>query len=205
MCVTCCCCQNRNIVATVNLDCRLDLKTIALHARNAEYNPKVSRRTAWGAASERRTSPYTLSHKVWLATWSLTQNVLLDLIEYISQSIYIHNKDSSWFCYEISPRNRFSLCTTWLLVLVLGGVIMLSVIVHSSEPKFDILTASNGSYTLKFQLIAILFGRNMKTDCLPSSGLVWGWKMEKWWSNYKNTWRRHSVRRSHMTLYLTTT
>jgi len=27
-------------VATVNLDCRLDLKTIALHARNAEYNPK---------------------------------------------------------------------------------------------------------------------------------------------------------------------
>ncbi|KAJ1653554.1 TATA-binding protein (TBP), partial [Dispira simplex] len=31
---------DRNIVATVNLDCRLDLKTIALHARNAEYNPK---------------------------------------------------------------------------------------------------------------------------------------------------------------------
>ena len=31
---------SRNIVATVNLDCRLDLKTIALHARNAEYNPK---------------------------------------------------------------------------------------------------------------------------------------------------------------------
>lgn len=34
--------SSRNIVATVNLDCRLDLKTIALHARNAEYNPKVS-------------------------------------------------------------------------------------------------------------------------------------------------------------------
>lgn len=31
----------RNVVATVNLECRLDLKTIALHARNAEYNPKV--------------------------------------------------------------------------------------------------------------------------------------------------------------------
>ncbi|CAO3616851.1 unnamed protein product [Mucor hiemalis] len=30
----------QNIVATVNLDCRLNLKTIALHARNAEYNPK---------------------------------------------------------------------------------------------------------------------------------------------------------------------
>ena len=34
--------SKRNIVATVNLDCRLDLKTIALHARNAEYNPKVN-------------------------------------------------------------------------------------------------------------------------------------------------------------------
>ncbi|KAJ3222245.1 TATA-box-binding protein [Clydaea vesicula] len=38
----------QNIVATVNLDCRLDLKTIALHARNAEYNPKV----VTGAKSE---------------------------------------------------------------------------------------------------------------------------------------------------------
>lgn len=30
----------QNIVATVNLNCKLDLKTIALRARNAEYNPK---------------------------------------------------------------------------------------------------------------------------------------------------------------------
>lgn len=30
----------QNIVSTVNLACRLDLKQIALHARNAEYNPK---------------------------------------------------------------------------------------------------------------------------------------------------------------------
>ena len=30
----------RNIVSTVNLSCKLDLKKIALHARNAEYNPK---------------------------------------------------------------------------------------------------------------------------------------------------------------------
>jgi len=30
----------QNIVATVNLDTELDLKNIALHARNAEYNPK---------------------------------------------------------------------------------------------------------------------------------------------------------------------
>ncbi|KAH1256430.1 TATA-box-binding protein [Glycine max] len=31
----------QNIVSTVNLDCKLDLKTIALQARNAEYNPKA--------------------------------------------------------------------------------------------------------------------------------------------------------------------
>jgi len=34
----------QNIVATVNLDCELDLKSIALHARNAEYNPKARAR-----------------------------------------------------------------------------------------------------------------------------------------------------------------
>ncbi|TVU45833.1 hypothetical protein EJB05_05336 [Eragrostis curvula] len=32
--------QQWNIVSTVNLDCKLDLKAIALQARNAEYNPK---------------------------------------------------------------------------------------------------------------------------------------------------------------------
>jgi len=32
--------QLQNVVATVNLVCRLDLKTIAMQARNAEYNPK---------------------------------------------------------------------------------------------------------------------------------------------------------------------
>ncbi|KAK1263761.1 hypothetical protein QJS04_geneDACA009560 [Acorus gramineus] len=30
----------QNIVSTVNLGCKLDLKAIALQARNAEYNPK---------------------------------------------------------------------------------------------------------------------------------------------------------------------
>ncbi|KAG8391370.1 hypothetical protein BUALT_Bualt01G0180700 [Buddleja alternifolia] len=30
----------QNIVSTVNLDCKLDLASIALRARNAEYNPK---------------------------------------------------------------------------------------------------------------------------------------------------------------------
>ncbi|KAM6171868.1 TATA box-binding protein-like 2 [Erethizon dorsatum] len=32
--------QLHNIVSTVNLACKLDLKKIALHAKNAEYNPK---------------------------------------------------------------------------------------------------------------------------------------------------------------------
>lgn len=37
----------RNIVATVNLDCRLDLKTIALHARNAEYSKYQRSQRHW--------------------------------------------------------------------------------------------------------------------------------------------------------------
>lgn len=36
--------QLQNTVATVNLDTRLDLKSIALHSRNSEYNPKVKER-----------------------------------------------------------------------------------------------------------------------------------------------------------------
>lgn len=35
--------QLQNTVATVNLDTRLDLKSIALHSRNSEYNPKVNK------------------------------------------------------------------------------------------------------------------------------------------------------------------
>lgn len=31
----------RNVVGSIDLKTRLELKTIALHARNAEYNPKV--------------------------------------------------------------------------------------------------------------------------------------------------------------------
>ena len=34
--------QLQNMVATVNLGCKLELKQIALHARNSEYNPKAS-------------------------------------------------------------------------------------------------------------------------------------------------------------------
>ena len=30
----------RNIVSTISVGCKLDLKKIALHARNSEYNPK---------------------------------------------------------------------------------------------------------------------------------------------------------------------
>jgi transcription initiation factor TFIID TATA-box-binding protein len=53
----------QNIVATVNLDCRLDLKTIALHARNAEYNPKVGT-TDWSDASRARVLPFCPIHSV---------------------------------------------------------------------------------------------------------------------------------------------
>ncbi|URE12334.1 hypothetical protein MUK42_21839 [Musa troglodytarum] len=40
----------QNVVSTVNMDCKLDLKTIALLARNSEYNPKV----CTGAKSEQQ-------------------------------------------------------------------------------------------------------------------------------------------------------
>ena len=51
--------QLQNMVATVNLGCKLELKQIALHARNSEYNPKASCSLELPFASEyrQRTSP----------------------------------------------------------------------------------------------------------------------------------------------------
>ena len=54
----------QNIVATVNLDCRLDLKTIALHARNAEYNPKVCAFVPDHIARRRTSTPSRLLYSV---------------------------------------------------------------------------------------------------------------------------------------------
>lgn len=39
--------QLQNVVATINLDVKLDLKQVAMHARNAEYNPKVRVISSW--------------------------------------------------------------------------------------------------------------------------------------------------------------
>jgi len=47
----------QNVVSTVNLGCKLDLKEIALHARNAEYNPKVRARRGGHARMHACTQP----------------------------------------------------------------------------------------------------------------------------------------------------
>lgn len=65
--------QLQNVVATVDLGCRLELKDIALHARNAEYNPKARRAPlllplplqppcSLGAHGCSRTAQETLTH-----------------------------------------------------------------------------------------------------------------------------------------------
>ena len=50
----------QNIVATVNSDCHLDLKTIVLHTRNAEYNPRLVSLTVLIFASGRVPSLKTI-------------------------------------------------------------------------------------------------------------------------------------------------
>jgi transcription initiation factor TFIID TATA-box-binding protein len=53
----------QNVVATVNLGCKLDLKNIALKARNAEYNPKVPSPPSRHCASDpMRTKPISTAH-----------------------------------------------------------------------------------------------------------------------------------------------
>jgi len=54
--------QLQNVVATVNLGVALDLKKIALQARNAEYNPKVGRPAqAGGGRGARRAAPHRIA------------------------------------------------------------------------------------------------------------------------------------------------
>ena len=48
--------QLQNTVATVNLDTRLDLKSIALHSRNSEYNPKVKEKERGKVKARMQTS-----------------------------------------------------------------------------------------------------------------------------------------------------
>ena len=91
---------SRNIVATVNLDCRLDLKTIALHARNAEYNPKV------------HSSPFLKSLSV--QTW--VKHSVTELFFYISVSLPLScvfenrrrlpwfSRRARWWLPELSPK-----------------------------------------------------------------------------------------------------
>jgi hypothetical protein len=65
----------RNIVATVNLECRLDLKTIALHARNAEYNPKVSLRFPFIFISLWPGSDVWVNIEDWTRKWLVLEDV----------------------------------------------------------------------------------------------------------------------------------
>ena len=63
--------QLQNMVATVNLGCKLDLKQIALHARNSEYNPKVRSRSAKSSRSQAEPAcNTTVRHRA--ARWSGT-------------------------------------------------------------------------------------------------------------------------------------
>ena len=83
----------QNIVATVNLDCRLDLKTIALHARNAEYNPKVGNYCFSSAcmSNSRRSSSHSVSQP--LSCESATQKQPL-----------LSSRRARWLSLVLSPK-----------------------------------------------------------------------------------------------------
>ncbi|KAF7119479.1 hypothetical protein RHSIM_Rhsim13G0234100 [Rhododendron simsii] len=55
----------QNIVSTVNLDCKLDLKAIALQARNAEYNPKRFAAVIMRIREPKTTALIFASGKMW--------------------------------------------------------------------------------------------------------------------------------------------
>lgn len=95
----------RNIVSTVNLGCRLDLKRIALHARNAEYNPKVC------CGLERRTL-----HTDVVSACVLCESVRCRLLFLLSSVL----QQLSWEL-EIQERQHLSLALERWFALELKG------------------------------------------------------------------------------------
>jgi len=81
-------CSCRNIVCTVNLGCKLDLKKIALHARNAEYNPK-----RFAAVIMRIRDPRTTA-----LIFSSGKMVCTGAKRFISFSVFIITESYMW-CY----------------------------------------------------------------------------------------------------------
>ncbi|KAK0637029.1 hypothetical protein B0T17DRAFT_479348, partial [Bombardia bombarda] len=69
-----------NIIATVNLDCRIDLKLLSKHARNIEYNPK-----RFGAAVVRVRDPRTTA-LIWAnGKMTLTGAKTVELAHYAAR------------------------------------------------------------------------------------------------------------------------
>ncbi|PIO22760.1 hypothetical protein AB205_0029020, partial [Aquarana catesbeiana] len=132
--------SSRNIVSTVNLACKLDLKKIALHARNAEYNPKrfaavimrirEPRTTALIFSSGKMvcTGAKRTPHAKSLETSDFTDIHLLHVVDVKRQSLSFRNvKDfkKGLQCYVLICFNEFK-----------GSVVNLQMLYASSyEPE----------------------------------------------------------------------
>ena len=84
--------QLQNIVSTVNMGVKLDLKKIALHARNAEFNPKRFAAVIMRIREPRTTALIFSSGEISYLCMCVCCQFLYDLISCETSSLIIANK-----------------------------------------------------------------------------------------------------------------
>ena len=84
--------QLQNIVSTVNMGVKLDLKKIALHARNAEFNPKRFAAVIMRIREPRTTALIFSSGEISYLCMCVCCQFLYDLISCGTSSLIIANK-----------------------------------------------------------------------------------------------------------------
>ena len=84
--------QLQNIVSTVNMGVKLDLKKIALHARNVEFNPKRFAAVIMRIREPRTTALIFSSGEISYLCMCVCCQFLYDLISCGTSSLIIANK-----------------------------------------------------------------------------------------------------------------
>ncbi|RXI03715.1 hypothetical protein DVH24_037989 [Malus domestica] len=137
----------QNIVSTVNLDCKLDLKAIALKARNSEYNPK-----ACDVLSIASPAPFLLYFSTFLLfkSYNVFSTVdpslrLTNGSQFSSNFIYLDARVATTPIYAY--KNRFSLFKV-IFILHTNYFVPLqrfaAVIMRIREPKTTALIFASG-------------------------------------------------------------
>lgn len=104
----------QNIVATVNLSCKLDLKIIAMGARNAEYNPKRFAAVIMRIREPKTTALIFASGKMVRTDHSKILPVKSDLTQCRRVALRTYQRDGTQRTYRSARGPRAKRLRNWL-------------------------------------------------------------------------------------------